>query len=172
MHPTSTDRISLQFRKTLDVASLDKGFEVWLRRVMTLVSFQTRGGWTRPYETIVDTGAPLSILPAQIWNQIGRKMLFEHDISGIVPGASLHVQCAEITACLVDASRVSRPIRFKAYLSREEHISRVLSAIDAFAGKGEHYDRAAVLHGQALAEHDVKLKDHGKRIASLESSRS
>ncbi|MBI5244867.1 MAG: hypothetical protein HY922_14450, partial [Elusimicrobia bacterium] len=134
MHPTSTDRISLQFRKTLDIALFDKGFEVWLWRVLAMASFKTPAGWTRPYEAIVDTGAPLSILPAQIWNQVERKILFDHDISGVVPGASLPVQCAEISACLVDSSRVSRQIRFKAYLSGETRVPLLLG-FDGFLAK-------------------------------------
>jgi hypothetical protein len=48
-------------------------------------------------------------------------------------------------------------------------IKRILNSIDAFAAKSLKYDRASTLHGQALTEAQVKLKDHDKRIASLES---
>ncbi len=57
-------------------------------------------------------------------------------------------------------------------VATKDDINRVLNAIDSFAEQARHYDRAAVLHGQTLTGHEVALKDHEKRIASLESPRS
>jgi len=52
--------------------------------------------------------------------------------------------------------------------STKADIDRVLSAIDAFAGKARTYDVAVVLHGQALTEVQVGMKDHERRLSTLE----
>lgn len=58
-----------------------------------------------------------------------------------------------------------------AKMSTKDDISRVLSAIDAFAKKSENYDKAVTLHGPILTEVQVGLKDHEKRLKTLESTR-
>lgn len=49
-------------------------------------------------------------------------------------------------------------------------VSRILGAIDTLSGKTQNYDRAVVLHGSALTELEKQVKDHEKRIKTLESS--
>lgn len=56
-------------------------------------------------------------------------------------------------------------------LATKEDVGQILNAIDAFSAKAVHYDRTAVLHGHALTEQDITLKDHGRRIKALESAR-
>lgn len=50
-------------------------------------------------------------------------------------------------------------------------IERVLSAIDAFARKGEAYDRKSYSHGDMLQNHEAQLRDHGRRIGALEAQK-
>ena len=142
MPPTSISRVKLFLRQTLDLALFEKGFEVWLRRVMVLVCFKTQDGWTQPYEAIVDTGAPLSILPVQIWEKIERKDLHPHEVSGIVPGVSIPVQAAEISACLMDPTHTTPAFRFKAYLSQEKHIPLILGFDGILSHSVMHLDAA------------------------------
>lgn len=56
-------------------------------------------------------------------------------------------------------------------IATKDDVDRIMNAIDAFAKKGEIYDRAAVLHGHALVEVQSSLKDHEKRLKTLESAR-
>lgn len=56
-------------------------------------------------------------------------------------------------------------------LATKDDVSRILGAIDAFAGKAQNYDRAAALHGQALSEVRAQVKDHERRIKKIESAR-
>ena len=56
-------------------------------------------------------------------------------------------------------------------MSTKDDISRVLSAIDAFAKKSENKDKAITLHGPILTEVQVGLKDHEKRLKTLEAAR-
>jgi len=51
-----------------------------------------------------------------------------------------------------------------------QNTDRILGAIDAFARKGENYDKTAVLHGQVLTEVQLTLKDHSRRIGALEAN--
>ena len=53
----------------------------------------------------------------------------------------------------------------------DARFNQVINAIDSFAKKGESYGRAAVLHGHTLVEVEVSLKDHEKRLKTLESAR-
>ncbi len=53
-------------------------------RLLAAVQFRTPTGWTKPYDAIVDTGAPISVLPAFIWNKLERVELADHEIFGIV----------------------------------------------------------------------------------------
>lgn len=54
-------------------------------------------------------------------------------------------------------------------VATKKDIDRVIGHIDAFAKKAESYDRAAVLHGHTLTEHEEKLKGHESRISVLGS---
>ena len=57
----------------------------------------------------------------------------------------------------------------KSTMATKADINRIMSAIDSFAKRSEHDNRAVVLHGQTLTEVEVKLGDHEKRLARLES---
>jgi len=78
-------RVKLHFSKALDLDLIEKGIEIWLRRITVQVSFKKSRGWTQPYEAIIDTGAPVSVVPPAIWQEIEREILGEYRIQGIVP---------------------------------------------------------------------------------------
>lgn len=54
-------------------------------------------------------------------------------------------------------------------MATKEDVSRVLSAIDAFARKAEIYDRKTLSHPGILQDHEARLQDHERRIGRLES---
>lgn len=53
----------------------------------------------------------------------------------------------------------------------DTRFNQVLGAIDAFAKKWEGQSNAVVLHGRALTDVQVGLKDHEGRLKTLESAR-
>ena len=55
----------------------------------------------------------------------------------------------EIVATQADVREIKTTM---ATMATKTDIDRILSAVEAFAGKAQVYDRAAVLHGQALTE--------------------
>ena len=79
----------------------------------------------------------------------------------------------KIDRLAVEVIKTQADVReIKESMATKDDVSRIMGAIDAFSKQSERGDRAMVLHGQALTEHGVKLQDHDRRIASLESSRS
>lgn len=72
--------------------------------------------------------------------------------------AELDQKIGRVAVELVRAQADVREI--KTVMATKIDIDRVLTAIDAFAGKSQNYDRAATLHGQVLTEGQVALKDH------------
>ena len=103
--------VRLHFSKALDLELLEKNIEVWLRRLTVQVSFKTPRAWTQPYEAIMDTGAPVSIIPPAIWKDIDREILGEYKIQGIVlkRDAFLPVKIANISCVLMDEKNVTEP---------------------------------------------------------------
>lgn len=71
-------RIKLHHSKALDLELIEKNIEVWLRRITVQVSFKKSHGWSQPYEAIIDTGAPVSIIPPAIWHEIEKEVLGEY----------------------------------------------------------------------------------------------
>ena len=79
-------KIDLQFVKSLDLDLLEKGVEVWIIRIIGQVKFKTIDGWTRVYEAIIDTGAPVSFIPKSIWTRIESKIETGILDTGSAPG--------------------------------------------------------------------------------------
>jgi len=121
-------RIRLHYSKALDLELIEKNIEIWLRRVTVGVSFQKPDGWTQPYEAIIDTGAPVSIIPPAIWREMDREELGESKIQGIVSreDAYLPVKIANIHCVLMDEDSMTDILKIKAYLSLEESAPLVL----------------------------------------------
>lgn len=54
-------------------------------------------------------------------------------------------------------------------MATKDDVSRILAAIDSFAGKAVSYDRKSHSHGAILMDHEDKLRTHDRRLTSLES---
>lgn len=121
-------RIRLHFSKALDLELIEKNIEIWLRRITIQVSFKKPRDWTQPYEAIIDTGAPVSILPPAIWQEIEKEILGEYKIQGIVPkkDSYLPVKIANVFCVLMDEKNVTDTLKIKAYLALEEKAPLVL----------------------------------------------
>lgn len=122
-------RIRLHYSNALDLELIEKNIEIWLRRITVQTSFRKLRGWTQPYEAIIDTGAPVSIIPSAIWQEIEKEILLEeHKIQGIVPrkDSYLPVKIANIFCVLMDERNLTGTLKIKAYLSLEEKAPLVL----------------------------------------------
>lgn len=56
----------------------------------------------------------------------------------------------------------------KDVVATKSDIKRLADAVESFSGKAQSYDAAKALHGQALTDVQVQVKDHERRIKGLE----
>jgi len=59
-------KVQLHYSQALDIGLLEKNVEVWFRRLTVQIMFKKQKLFSQPYEAIVDTGAPVSIIPPAI----------------------------------------------------------------------------------------------------------
>ena len=135
-------RVNLQYTKALNLELIEKGIEVWVRRLTAQVCFKTKDGWTRPYEAIVDTGAPVSVIPPAITEEVVKNILGDYAISGIVPHeeAVLPVKVADVWCTLLDEKRISNALKIKAYISTDHRVPLVLGFEDLLSKAIFHSD--------------------------------
>jgi len=74
----------------------------------------------------------------------------------------------ELSKTQADVRQIKNDMATK--MSTKDDISRVLSAIDAFASEALAYRNHDTLRGRAIMEHDDKLKNHETRILELETT--
>lgn len=128
-------KIDLDFTKTLDIDLLEKGVKIWLIRIVAQVCFKTKDtNWTRPYEAIIDTGAPVSLIPLTIWQEIDTKIFADYKISGIVPKSecSLPVKVGNVTCIIVDKKASTKDLTINAYLTLTDRVPLILGFYDLF----------------------------------------
>lgn len=121
-------KFELHFTKSLDAGLLDKGVKIWIIRIMGLVKFKTKKGWSRVYEAIIDTGAPVSLLPLSIWKGIDAEVATDYRISGVVPDkrCSLPVKVGNVTCVVMGRKAISREIKMKAYLTLTDKVPLII----------------------------------------------
>jgi hypothetical protein len=56
----------------------------------------------------------------------------------------------------------------KSVVATKTDIKNLVDAVVSFSGKAQSYDAAKIIHGQALTDAQVLLKDHERRIKGLE----
>lgn len=121
-------KIRLYFREQIMPYYEDLG--IFTIRLMCRMSFQTQNGFTDPYPAIVDTGAPISLIPLQIWRGSGIKTeaIRDSTIRGVVPleECQLAVTLAEIKCRLVGAQRESGILSVKAHLASSDAVPLIL----------------------------------------------
>jgi len=123
--------------KTLTSPELEKkvkGIEVI--RLLTSVQFKTLTGWTKAYDAIMDTGAPISLLPAFIWKKLDRVELADHEVFGIAgkPECSIPVKVGRVICFLEDdAGHRTKEMEIHAYLAQTDEVALILGFKDLLA---------------------------------------
>lgn len=87
-----------------------------LVRLLTHTSFATSSGWTKTRETIIDTGAPVSLIPFSVWSETDYRLLAPNDLGLTIGGEHVRVKLAEVNVCLHDDHAISPPLTIKAHL--------------------------------------------------------
>jgi len=121
-------RIRLYFREQPIPDYEDLG--IFAIRLMCRMSFKTQNGFTDPYPAIVDTGAPISLIPLQIWRGCGieAEAIRDSIIRGVVPleECQLAVTLAEVKCKLVGAQNESGILSVKAHLAPSDVVPLIL----------------------------------------------
>jgi len=130
------------------------------------------------------TKADISLLGGELKAELASKAELKADIAAVKTElkadiasvkTELTAQINRVAVALVNTQADIREIRhdMATKMSTKDDISRVLSAIDAFAKKSENNDHAVTLHGPILTEVHPRPahKDHEGRLKTLESAR-
>jgi len=101
-----------------------------ITRLLAWVSFLTVDGeLTDPELAIVDTGAPLSLIPQDIWQGCRYLRMRDDVIRGVVPKPGCELPAIDgVVACVLqdDAGQVSEPLTIRAHLAHTDDIPLLL----------------------------------------------
>ena len=97
-------------------------------RLLTVLQFRTPETWSDPQIAIVDTGAPISLVPPKIWKKCSINILGETELRGVIPKkeCTMSVKVAKICLRLLDQEYVTGEIETKAYLAQTDNIPLVI----------------------------------------------
>lgn len=136
----STKQIRLYFRKfnNPDLVDLDIG----IIRLFCEVAFVLKEGYTDPYSAILDTGAPVSVIPCQIWSMLKVKKIRDYTIRGIVPKpeCSLAVTIGEVSCIILDKEQSTKRIKVKSYLAHSNKVPLIIGFKDLLDKFGIYLD--------------------------------
>lgn len=124
-------RIALAFQTNYDLTLLSVGLKVRLVRSLVDVCFKTSTGWTEPFEAIVDTGNPITVIPQRIHQQIVSQLLYSKpvDLLGIGQG-SVRGFLSNIVMSFHDQQTTSPPLQAKAYLLNDNSAPLIIGYED------------------------------------------
>lgn len=109
-------------------------------RLLAVVQFMTPQGWSRPESAIVDTGAPISLIPHKTWRKCITKVIGNTDLRGVIPKKEcvMFVKVATIELRLIDPKYATETMEIKAYLAPNDNVplvigfEKLLSEFDIF----------------------------------------
>jgi len=122
---------------------LDSKTEVELHkgiRLLGVVQFMNSEAWSKPESAIIDTGAPISLIPHKIWKKCITKVIGETELRGVIPQKEcvLPVKVSIIELRLIDPKYATEKIQTKAYLAPNDNVpliigfENLLSEFDTF----------------------------------------
>ncbi len=101
-----------------------------LIRVFGLIKLKEKdGAWSKSYPAIIDTGAPISVIPLSRWIQSDVEILTDHEMRGIVekPECSTHVSVGRLNIVLCDEyGNISKEREIFAYFALTDKIPIII----------------------------------------------
>jgi hypothetical protein len=98
-------------------------------RLEGLVSLKTPKGWTDPEIALLDTGAPISVIPSPLWKNITYTKIANYEIQGIVPKEDCKIPAiiAEISCFICDKNgNETKEIKTNAFLVKSERVPLII----------------------------------------------
>lgn len=122
-------RVKLQFRT---LPPRRRPAPVYSIRLLARVVFAKAQGFTQPYTAIIDTGAPVSLIPESIWEQCDVQKFGDDKIRGIVPkeDCALAVAAGQIRCVLFDDQNETPELFCRADLAYSDEVPLLLGFKD------------------------------------------
>jgi hypothetical protein len=100
----------------------------------------TSESWSKPESAVVDTGAPISLIPYKIWRKCQTEVIGEAELKGVIPKEEcvMPVKVAKIKLRLIDPMYATEIIETNAYLAQNDNVplligfEKLLSEFDIF----------------------------------------
>ncbi len=136
--------LTLHRRSLLDLAR----HNVQGVRLLCLTSFKHVAGYTKPEWGIIDTGAPISVVPMRIWSNLPHQALEDYEIWGIVPKeeCAQPVRFGTLTCRLLDRENETEDLTIKADLAYTDDIPLILGFLDLMEKAVLHVNRSYAVH--------------------------
>jgi len=133
-------RVTLFFTETRSTELEEKLKGIEFIRLRASVQFKTAEGWSDIYDAIVDTGAPISLIPTFIWEKLERVELTDHHAGGL-GGGRIPVKVARVICKVVDnAGNQTEEMEIHAYLAKRDRVPLILGFKDLLAQLTNHFD--------------------------------
>lgn len=124
--------------KLFFMTSYDKEIEKKIKnfdiiRLKTFIQFKTKEGWSEPFDAIIDTGAPTSLIPMYIWNQVEHDTIAEHNIHGISrkPECAIPIKIGRVSCILIDEEgNKTEELNIHSYLVLSNEVPLILGFKD------------------------------------------
>lgn len=123
----------------------------YLTRLICNTKFKTFNGWTKSYDAIIDTGAHISIIPLEIWQDLETEIFADYYVRGLSPKkeCSVDFKIAKVELIIFDESGNMAPeLEIFAYLAMDDGIPLILgfkTLLDEFKICFNHKDDKAWL---------------------------
>jgi len=102
-------------------------------RLFCRASFKKKDGeWTDPYLALIDSGAPISLIPKKIWSNSDINDLTDHSVGGIVQreDCRIDVKVGEVTTALWDRENRSKEYGILSYFAPNDEVPLILGFKD------------------------------------------
>ncbi len=108
------------------------GYSLNAIRITARVALRTAGGWTTFQHGIVDTGAPVSLIPRELWRPAEQQIIGDIRVGGLVPLDSCRVpaRLARVSCVLSDGTTLIGPFNIHAYLAESDEVPLLLGVSD------------------------------------------
>jgi hypothetical protein len=102
-------------------------------RIQGRIRFKTEEGYGEPEKAIIDTGAPISLIPFDMWRHMEIEYIGEDYLRGVVPNEKCYLPAdvGRIKAVLTDKNEnTSDELIFLAYLSFTNKIPLIIGIME------------------------------------------
>lgn len=124
--------ISLDIFRAPHEPAAQIGYSLEATRLVAHITFRGAAAWTAYQPGIVDTGAAVSLLPAQVWRDVENETIGEVRIGGVIAREQYRISArlATLTCALSDGVELIGPLTIRAYLADSNDVPLLLGVCD------------------------------------------